>query len=81
MEGANEAARRAVNNIIGVSGMNKPLCEIWSLHEPWLFHHLRRCDFKRYQKGLGWNEKFPWWVKLVQWILSLFKKGAKKTTS
>ena len=80
MEGANEAARRAVNNIIEASAVDKPLCEIWSLHEPWVFHHLRRHDFLRYRKGLDWSAKFPWWVKLLQWILSLFKKGAKKST-
>jgi len=81
MEGANEAARRAVNNLIEASGLNKPHCEIWNLHEPWVFHHLRRHDFKRYQKGLEWNKRFPWWVKLLQWIVSLFKKGAKKSTT
>jgi uncharacterized protein with NAD-binding domain and iron-sulfur cluster len=81
MEGANEAARRAVNNIIETSGLRKPLCDIWNLHEPWIFHHLRRYDFLRYQKGLAWKKEFPWWVKLLQWILSLFKKGAKKSTS
>jgi uncharacterized protein with NAD-binding domain and iron-sulfur cluster len=79
MEGANEAARRAVNNIIEASGIKKPLCKIWNLHEPWVFHHLRRYDFLRYQKGLEWNGKFPWWVRLLQWVLSLFKKGAKKS--
>ena len=36
MEGANEAARRAVNNIIEASGSNADLCKIWDLHEPWL---------------------------------------------
>lgn len=81
MEGANEAARRAVNNIIEASGVRKPLCEIWNLHEPWIFHHLRRVDFIRYQKGLKWKKHFPWWVKLLQWILSLFRKGAKKSKS
>jgi uncharacterized protein with NAD-binding domain and iron-sulfur cluster len=80
MEGANEAARRAVNNIIVASGVKQPLCEIWDLHEPWIFHLLRRRDFLRYQKGLKWQKKFPWWVKLLQWILSFFRKGAKKTT-
>jgi 15-cis-phytoene desaturase len=78
MEGANEAARRAVNNIIEKSGANVPLCEIWSLHEPWLFHHLRAHDYRRYIKGLIWKADFPWWVRLIQWIVSLFKKGAKK---
>jgi hypothetical protein len=81
MEGANEAARRAVNNIIETSGVNAAHCEIWNLHEPWIFHHLRRFDFKRFQKGLVWDKKFPWWVKLLQWILSLFKRGAKKSTT
>lgn len=79
MEGANEAARRAVNNIIEASGVKAPLCEIWKLHEPWIFHHLRRIDYKRYAKGLEWKKKFPWWIKLLQWILSLFRKGAKKS--
>jgi uncharacterized protein with NAD-binding domain and iron-sulfur cluster len=78
MEGANEAARRAVNNIIETSGVNAPHCEIWNLHEPWIFHHLRRHDYKRFAKGLVWDKRFPWWVRLLQWILSLFKKGAKK---
>jgi hypothetical protein len=81
MEGANEAARRAVNNIIVASGVNKPLCEIWNLHEPWIFHHLRKCDLRRYQNGLQWQKEFPWWVKLLQWIVSLFKKGAKKSNA
>ncbi|MEO7766525.1 MAG: hypothetical protein ABIS01_03830, partial [Ferruginibacter sp.] len=57
------------------------LCEIWNLHEPWIFSHLRSHDRSRYQKGLVWNEHFPWWVRLLQWIISLFKKGAKKSTA
>lgn len=81
MEGANEAARRAVNNIIEASGINAPLCEIWDLHEPWEFAYYRWHDYLRYQKGLAWNQAFPWWVKLIQWIISLFKKGAKKSTA
>ncbi len=79
MEGANEAARRAVNNIIEASGCNASLCEIWDLHEPWEFAHFRNHDYKRYMKGLKWNEHFPWWVRLIQWIISLFRKGAKKS--
>ena len=78
MEGANEAARRAVNNILEASGSNAPLCEIWDLHEPWMFAYYRWHDYRRYQKGLVWNQAFPWWVKLIQWIISLFKKGAKE---
>jgi hypothetical protein len=74
MEGANEAARRAVNNIIEASGVRKPLCKIWNLHEPWIFHHLRRRDYKRYEKGLEWSDRFPWWMKLLLAILSFFKR-------
>jgi uncharacterized protein with NAD-binding domain and iron-sulfur cluster len=74
MEGANEAARRAVNNIIEASGINKPFCKIWSLHEPWIFHGLRRHDFLRYQKGLAWNNKFPWWLKLLLGIVHFFRR-------
>ncbi len=79
MEGANEAARRAVNNIIEAAGVNVPLCEIWDLQEPWAFAYYRYHDYRRYMKGLKWNEEFPWWVKLIQSIISLFRKGAKKS--
>ncbi|MBS1666130.1 MAG: FAD-dependent oxidoreductase [Bacteroidetes bacterium] len=81
MEGANEAARRAVNNILEASGDDSTPCEIWDLHEPWLFAHLRNHDKKRYLNGLVWNAQFPWWVRLFQWILSLFKKGAQKSSA
>ena len=81
MEGANEAARRAVNNIIEASGADAELCEIWDLHEPWELALYRYHDYRRYMKGLVWNESLPWWIKLLQWIVSLFKKGAKKSTA
>ncbi len=77
MEGANEAARRAVNNIMEASNSEAPLCRIWDLHEPWEFEYYRSHDYRRYMKGLRWNEHFPWWVKLIQWIICLFRKGAK----
>jgi uncharacterized protein with NAD-binding domain and iron-sulfur cluster len=80
MEGANEAARRAVNNIIEAAQANVPLCEIWDLHEPWAFAHYRYHDYQRYMKGLKWNQQFPWWVKLIQVMIRLFRKGAKKST-
>ena len=37
MEGANEAARRAVNGILDASGSSAPRCEIWPLREPAVF--------------------------------------------
>ena len=34
MEGANEAARRAVNGLLDATGSDGPRCELWPLHEP-----------------------------------------------
>jgi hypothetical protein len=56
MEGANEAARRAVNAIIEASGAAVPLCQIWELHEPEVFAPLRCHDSIRYQMGLPWQD-------------------------
>jgi hypothetical protein len=55
MEGANEAARRAVNNILDTSGSREKLCEVWNLHEPFIFKGLRAHDQMRYNKGLPWR--------------------------
>jgi uncharacterized protein with NAD-binding domain and iron-sulfur cluster len=55
MEGANEAARRAVNTIIERSGSKAKLCQIWDLHEPWLLAPFRWRDQKRYNAGLPWH--------------------------
>ncbi|MCM3782539.1 FAD-dependent oxidoreductase [Neobacillus mesonae] len=62
MEGANEAARRAVNAIIHTSGSHSKLCKIWEMYEyellgidflaPWHAH-----DRHRYHKGLPWDGK------------------------
>ena len=34
MEGANEAARRAVNGILDATGSDAPRCPVWKLREP-----------------------------------------------
>ena len=57
MEGANEAARRAVNGIIDSSGENAPYCKVYPLQEPWVLALHRYADKKRYQRGLPWNGK------------------------
>jgi uncharacterized protein with NAD-binding domain and iron-sulfur cluster len=44
MEGANEAARRAVNGILERSGSTQPHCEVWSLREPQAFCGARALD-------------------------------------
>jgi len=44
MEGANEAARRAVNGILDATGSSAPRCEIWKLREPAAFAPARALD-------------------------------------
>ena len=56
MEGANEAARRAVNAIIDAFGDSACHCKIWELHEPEIFAPLRWYDKIRYQQGLPWED-------------------------
>jgi uncharacterized protein with NAD-binding domain and iron-sulfur cluster len=53
MEGANEAARRAVNAILQATGSRQPKCQIWPLHEPALFAPVRALDRARYQREHG----------------------------
>ncbi|MDP5199804.1 FAD-dependent oxidoreductase [Flavobacterium sp. DG2-3] len=74
MEGANEAARRATNNIIDVSGSKAKYCKIWDIHEPkWLLFS-KYLDKRRYKKGLAWKSQELWWIKLLNYIFYLFKK-------
>lgn len=51
MEGANEAARHAVNAILEVEGSALPECTIWPLHEE-IFGAARDLDDHRYARGL-----------------------------
>ena len=78
MEGANEAARRAVNGIIVASGSGAPLCRIWPLHEPAALALLRARDRERFGQGLPWTDALTdmparllhqveyWWERLGQ---------------
>ena len=59
MEGANEAARRAVNSLLDVDDSNAPLCKIWNLHEPDILAPLRWWDKKRFAKGLPYTPALP----------------------
>ncbi|RRB07700.1 hydroxysqualene dehydroxylase [Larkinella rosea] len=74
MEGANEAARRAVNNIIKRSGSNAPLCTLWDLHEPFLLLPFRWLDKIRYQRGLCWNPNVPKTVQTVAKLNAIIQK-------
>lgn len=75
MEGANEAARRAVNVILNDTDYDGEQCEIWKLEEPELFRVYRWYDKIRYKKGLPWGGgklPFPYNVLNVLnglWIL------------
>ncbi|KAA5541175.1 hydroxysqualene dehydroxylase [Adhaeribacter rhizoryzae] len=74
MEGANEAARRAVNGIIAQTKANVPYCKIWNLHEPGVLAVLRWLDKKRYEKGLPWTDETPWLFKLLHEANYLYHK-------
>jgi uncharacterized protein with NAD-binding domain and iron-sulfur cluster len=56
MEGANEAARRAVNGVLEHAGSPAPPCRIWNLHEPELLQPWRAHDRVRYRQGLPWDD-------------------------
>jgi uncharacterized protein with NAD-binding domain and iron-sulfur cluster len=69
MEGANEAARRAVNSILNVSKYKGEYCKVWNLHEPWYLTLLRYKDRKRYAQGLPWDGKLPFGVAALTNVL------------
>jgi uncharacterized protein with NAD-binding domain and iron-sulfur cluster len=52
MEAANEAARRAVNAILALSGSCAEPCHIWPLEEPAIFAPFREYDRIRFRLGL-----------------------------
>ena len=68
MEGANEAARRAVNCLLDRDQSAASRCKIWPLHEPALFKPLRWYDKRRWSQGLPWSMHTPWWIKLIMII-------------
>jgi hypothetical protein len=49
MEGANEAARRAVNAILEATGSGAPRCKVWKLEEPAIFAPARALDRVRWK--------------------------------
>jgi geranylgeranyl pyrophosphate synthase/uncharacterized protein with NAD-binding domain and iron-sulfur cluster len=55
MEGANEAARRAVNGLLDAVGSPALRCTVWPLHEPEVLAPLRAQDKARYEAGLPWD--------------------------
>jgi 15-cis-phytoene desaturase len=59
MEGANEAARRAVNAILSRAGIRGKRCKVWDLHEPLALVPLRWMDSLRYKRGEPWSSEVP----------------------
>jgi geranylgeranyl pyrophosphate synthase/uncharacterized protein with NAD-binding domain and iron-sulfur cluster len=55
MEGANEAARRAVNGLFDAVNFGGSRCELWPLHEPEILQPWRLYDAARYKAGLPWD--------------------------
>lgn len=74
MEGANEAARKSVNEIIKLSGIKAKPCEIWDLHEPNILAPLRERDQKRYDKGLPFELHVPFLLKVIKAVIGFFSK-------
>ena len=74
MEGANEAARRAVNCILDASKSSASKCDIYELHEPIVFSLFRWMDRRRFKKGLPWSPELPWWLHPLQLIRNIFFK-------
>ena len=56
MEGANEAARRAVNGLLDAVKFDGARCDIWPLHEPEILAPWRLHDAARYEAGLPWDD-------------------------
>jgi uncharacterized protein with NAD-binding domain and iron-sulfur cluster len=52
MEGANEAARRAVNGILDATGSREKRCQVWKLQEPKVLALFRAMDRVRWQLRL-----------------------------
>jgi 15-cis-phytoene desaturase len=74
MEGANEAARRAVNAILKTTNSKTDPCQLWNLHEPDLLATWRKHDLRRFKKGLPWDGKPGGLLGLIMRIIDFFKK-------
>ena len=56
MEGANEAARRAVNGLLDAVGHQGGRCAVWPLHEFTVLTPFRLHDEARFKAGLSWDD-------------------------
>jgi uncharacterized protein with NAD-binding domain and iron-sulfur cluster len=58
MEGANEAARRAVNSILQATDSDAHPCKIWELDTPFLLEPLQALDALNFAKGMRWKNVY-----------------------
>lgn len=75
MEGANEAARRAVNCILEAENSPHRRCQIWPLREPFCFAPMKWWDSRRYRQGLPWSLESPFFLRLLTAVLGLIYLG------
>lgn len=74
MEGANEAAKRAVNNILDATKSSSPKCKIYDLHEPFILKIFRWRDERRYKQGLQWSGQLPFGFETIGRIVAFVKR-------
>jgi uncharacterized protein with NAD-binding domain and iron-sulfur cluster len=69
MEGANEAARRAVNCLLDADNSSQAKCKVWPLKEPMMFLPLKWYDNYRWTRGLPWRKEVPLLLRvfMVPW--------------
>lgn len=74
MEGANEAARRAVNCILKATSSKATPCQLWDLQEPTILRVYRWYDKIQYEKGLPWATKktLPFPYDLLNWANAIW---------
>lgn len=68
MEAANEAARRAVNGLLKVSGSRQEPCRLWQFQEPSVLAPWRAYDRIRFRQGLPWDESLSQVVVAAQQV-------------
>ncbi len=75
MEGANEAARRAVNAILLRTRNDAPRCTIWAMHQPRPLAPLRWLDRRRFRRGQPWEPDVP---APLRWLSQLIHRLERK---
>lgn len=81
MEGANEAARRAVNALLDADRSRASRCGVWNLHEPDILAPWRLADSRRWRKGLPWNGELAhgfWFTALGALVLKLARTFTRR---